>query len=227
MTKVVFHRAFDFANVDLAEFFGGTITPVSLTEIHVAQGKFSAVLTGSFVPGIPPTGTLNTVEASYKNLPLFTASNMNVPLGDVIANADDGDALLDLFFGGADTFKGSKGGDVLYSHDGNDVLAGGKGIDALVGGLGADTMAGGADEDTFVYLAATDSTKKVADLITDLNDVDDFINLQALGLESPDQITAVYNESKDRTAFTVDVNGEATMVIVAEGDHSHFDNFII
>jgi Ca2+-binding RTX toxin-like protein len=223
----VFHRAFDFANVDLAEFFGGTVTPVSLTEIHVAQGKFSAVLSGSFVPGFPPSGTLNTVEASYKNLPLFTASNMNVPLGDVIANADDGDALLGLFFGGADTFKGSKGADVLYSHDGADVLSGGKGTDVVIGGAGADTMTGGADADTFVYLAANDSTKKVADLITDLNDAGDFINLQALTLESLDQITAVYNESKDRTAFTIDVNGEALMFITADGDHTGFDNFII
>ena len=32
MTKVVFHQAFDFANVDLAEFLGGTVIQVQYAQ---------------------------------------------------------------------------------------------------------------------------------------------------------------------------------------------------
>jgi Ca2+-binding RTX toxin-like protein len=229
MTKVVFHQAYDFENVDLAEFFGGSINLATATtsQFTISEGKFAAEVSGENFNPFTMTGTVHEVDVLYKNRPLFTASNMNVSLGDVVDNADNGPALLDLFFGGADNFKGSKGADVLASFTGNDLLSGGKGADALIGGAGADTMTGGADADVFVYAAASDSTKKIADLITDLNDAQDIINLTALNLESIDQISAVYNEAKDRTAFTIDVNGEATMFITANGDHTHFDHFII
>jgi Ca2+-binding RTX toxin-like protein len=229
MTKVVFHLPYDFSNVEMDEFLAGTVdlATATTTQFTISEGAFDAVLHGSGFNPINFAGTVNEVDVLYKNRPLFTASKMNVALSEVWDNREDGGALLDIFFGGADTFKGSKGADVLASHTGDDVLSGGKGADALIGGLGADTMFGGAHEDTFVYLTAADSTKKVADLIMDLNDADDFINLQALNLESLDQITAVYNESKDRTAFIIDVNGEASMFIAAEGDHTGFSHFII
>jgi Ca2+-binding RTX toxin-like protein len=149
---------------------------------------------------------------------------MNVSLSEVWDNREDGDALLDIFFGGADTFKGSKGADVLASHTGNDVLAGAKGTDVLIGGQGADTMAGGAHADTFVYTVATDSTKKVADLILDLNEAEDFINLQALNVQG--EVTSTYNATKGVTSFWIDVNndGFSEMVITAAGDHTGFEN---
>src|SRR4051812_11006147 len=86
MTKVVFHQAYDFENVDLAEFFGGSINLATATtsQFTISEGKFAAEVSGENFNPFTMTGTVHEVDVLYKNRPLFTASNMNVSLGDVV-----------------------------------------------------------------------------------------------------------------------------------------------
>ena len=105
---------------------------------------------------------------------IFDITGLNVAVATLNADRDDPAALNNDLFGGADIFKGSKYADVIVSIGGNDKIAGGRGADVLDGGAGADTMTGGAEADTFRYSALTDSSKKSADVITDLDNADTF-----------------------------------------------------
>ena len=93
MTKVVFHQGFDFANVDMAEFLGGSVdlATATPTQFTISEGNFDAVLHGAAFNPFTLTGTINEVDVLYKNRPLFTASNMNVSLGNVWDAREDGD----------------------------------------------------------------------------------------------------------------------------------------
>ena len=59
----------------------------------------------------------------------------------------DTDALLDMYFRGADQFFGFDGNDDLFARAGNDVMKGRGGDDTLDGGTGADTVMGGDGAD--------------------------------------------------------------------------------
>lgn len=223
MAKVVFHRAYNFADIDLTEFLSTNVTSFSNTQIVIVEGNYTATLGGAFVPGFPPSGTIQTVDVLFKGGPLFSATEVNVSLEQVYANLDNDPVLLDLFFGGADAFKGSRGGDHMAGWDGADGLNGAKGADFLTGGADADFLTGGAGVDTFIYELTTDSTKKVSDVILDL-EAGDFIDAQLLDAQG--DVTSAYNAKKDLTVFAVDVNGDGRgdLFVSAKGDHVGFED---
>jgi len=76
--------------------------------------------------------------------------------------------------------SGLDGNDTLTGMDGDDVLKGGNGVDILAGGLGRDTLIGGADSDTFDFNLATESTKKLPDVIKDFLRGEDHIDLSGI-----------------------------------------------
>jgi Ca2+-binding RTX toxin-like protein len=66
---------------------------------------------------------------------------------------------------------------VLNGNAQKNALVGGTGQDVLTGGGGSDTLTGGGGPDRFVYTAASDSTGKNYDTITDFNGIADVIDL--------------------------------------------------
>ncbi len=78
-----------------------------------------------------------------------------------------------------DKLYGSSYGDILAGGAGNDTLSGGSGNDTLYGGTGVDRLTGGSGDDTFV-LDAKDLELDIADVITDYDGNDDFVDLSAL-----------------------------------------------
>jgi Ca2+-binding RTX toxin-like protein len=88
---------------------------------------------------LPPDGTLIVNAAS-----LVTKQHVNV----------DGRGIHD-------------GNLILFGGSGSDTLRGGDGDDLLMGGFRPDSLNGGPGADTFRYVAATDSTYNLLDLIGD------------------------------------------------------------
>ena len=95
----------------------------------------------------------------------------------------------------------------------------------MIGGEGADTLSGGVGDDWVVYAHAWESTKKSADLITDLGSDDNF-DLTEMDLTSI-QVTKAYSAKKDLTAFSLDFDGDhrADMVITASGNQMDYGTF--
>ncbi|WP_354635335.1 calcium-binding protein [Planktothricoides raciborskii] len=98
----------------------------------------------------------------------------------------DGD---DKIWGGQgnDYIEGSAGNDLMFGESGSDHLLGGDGSDRLLGhkdndylsgDLGADTLTGGQGRDVFAISLGMDGlTLEAADVITDFNVQEDFIDL--------------------------------------------------
>ena len=230
MTKVVFKQAFDISNIDLTQFVGGQVDSFSSTEVQLSTEFYSATVFGTgmgynFLTG-NYTGTVQGVEAAYQGDLLFSAKKINVALDVLLDHKDDPQALLNDFFGGSDSFTGSKGNDVLSRFGGKDTIVAGKGSDVLIGGADRDILTGGIESDSFLYLAASDSTKAAPDLITDLGNTDN-INLSLLDVLG--DVTSSYNAGSDVTSFKIDVDGDgnAEMLIQATGNHTDFNNFLI
>ena len=86
---------------------------------------------------------------------------------DILSGGGGADTLIGN--GGNDTLNGGNGSDALNGGDGNDTLNGGAGNDVLTGGAGQDIMTGGSGADHFRFLAASDSTVALPDIITDFS----------------------------------------------------------
>ncbi|WP_104663621.1 VCBS domain-containing protein [Ensifer adhaerens] len=112
-------------------------------------------------------------EIDYRDMEGVIGSDFN----DKLYGSSYGDILA----GGAgnDTLSGNGGNDTLYGDAGNDTLSGGSGNDTLYGGTGVDRLTGGSGDDTFV-LDAKDLELDIADVITDYDGNDDFVDLSAL-----------------------------------------------
>lgn len=83
---------------------------------------------------------------------------------------------------GADDLYGGSGHDDLYGGSARDYLSGGTGDDLLSGGAGRDTLAGGAGEDVFFFKKGDSGlTTTTADVITDWNRSDDWIDMAVKG----------------------------------------------
>ncbi len=106
--------------------------------------------------------------------------------------------------GGDDTLKGGKGKDKLIGGDGDDTLDGGAGADTLQGGRGRDVLTGGTQADRFVYLAPSESSDAVSDVITDFLAGQDAIVLSAIdavrGTAADDEFTFIGNNAFSNTA---------------------------
>ena len=109
----------------------------------------------------------------------------------------NGDAGDDILRGGdgADLLNGDDGNDQLYGGMGRNRLDGGAGDDVLIGGAqgdildggtGDDVLTGGGGRDVFVFTHAAER-----DVITDFDNGDDRIDLQAFGLDAGDIQLAV------------------------------------
>ncbi|MEW9838710.1 calcium-binding protein, partial [Mesorhizobium marinum] len=109
-----------------------------------------------------------------------TVTPFNDIFGDEFVNALDGTAASDRIYGldDNDQLLGNGGNDKLFGGDGDDQLFGGDGDDLLVGGEGVDQLTGGDGSDEFVFLAATDGSLEV-DQILDYQS-EDRINLDEL-----------------------------------------------
>ena len=226
MTTVVFNRAFNLETIDFADFLDGNVDffGSSSTMIHVFDGKYDAYIGGENFDPFSLTGTIHSVRAQVNDHDLFTATDLNVDLGEAWAARNDDAALKEIFFGGNDSFIGSRLGDTIAGFDGADRIKGGKGDDHLTGGAGGDVMSGGLGADTFVYTDAGDSVKGAVDRIFDLNDAEDSIDLTALNVNKAPKVT--YNEITDVTTFGVYIAGDGhagvDMIITARGDHTDF-----
>lgn len=105
----------------------------------------------------------------------------------------------DIIYSGAgnDSVEGNEGSDTIYGGAGDDFLSGdggqsfgyavmddtiygGAGNDTIDGAEGADTMTGGAGRDTFLFNGVMDSRASDADVITDFEITQDWIDLHDL-----------------------------------------------
>ena len=158
-----------------------------------AAGLKTLKITGAFLDdngsGFTFTGgsnkTLATIDASGVTAGTVTlnaagASQDLTITGPNSAAVITGGAGNDNITGGAgnDTINGGDGNDVINAGAGNDsiiggagkdTINGGDGDDVITGGSGADVLTGGAGADKFVFTAATESTKKYLDTITDFS----------------------------------------------------------
>ncbi|MGV3573126.1 MAG: calcium-binding protein [Ramlibacter sp.] len=93
-----------------------------------------------------------------------------------------GDYVENLLLTGSSAINGSgnKLANVVTGNTGKNVLKGEAGDDTIDGGAGADTLSGGSGADRFVYDAASDSTLKALDRITDFTRGSDRIDLSHL-----------------------------------------------
>ena len=96
---------------------------------------------------------------------------------------------------GADRFNGGSEANTLRGNGGNDILTGGGGADTLTGGSGADV---------FRYLAASDSTAAVQDIITDFEVGLDRIDLTAL---NPTSVSVARLAGGGSVVFAETANG--------------------
>lgn len=146
--------------------------------------------------------------------------------------------------GGDDTLSGGQGQDVLQAGVGNDVVIGGGGDDTVIGGRGEDALRGGQGSDLFRFddldsvMGATD---RIADLqaldVIDLSRIDADINAggdQAFvfvagfsGTAGEATLTYQAGDNVTRLAFDTNGDGVADIAIVAAGDRSAFDNFVL
>jgi Ca2+-binding RTX toxin-like protein len=231
MSKLVFSSSFDFSTIDLSQFTDGSIDSISSSEIDLSDGDYSARVLGENFD-FAGNGTVHEIIGSFQSHQVFDLSGLNITLAELNADRDDGQALIDDFFGGKDSIKGSNDkvhGDGLYGFGGNDVINGGKGGDTISGGAGRDAMTGGQGDDTFLFSSASDSSLKAAkaDLITDLEDKFDHIDLTAFHIKAK-AVVASYDSVHDLTTFAVDTNGDhkADFLITASGDHHAFHGFV-
>jgi Ca2+-binding RTX toxin-like protein len=125
----------------------------------------------------------------------------------------------------------------------DDHLTGNGGANSFEGTIGADTMTGGGGADTFVFGAYVETGPSAPDHITDLagEDVIDLHFMDAdINTAGDDAFTlvssfthhagqAVLSFSGGDTRLELDVTGDgkADAVIVLDGDHRGYDNFVL
>lgn len=144
---------------------------------------------------------------------------------------------------------GRAGDDLLYGGDlGDTLVGGGTGFnqeDYFSGGGGGDTIIGGGRYDQFAYAGLSDSTPDAPDRISGFQDTN-YVRLDAIDADTTkngDQaftlthqlshhagtLAVFYDAGTNLTSFAGDVDGDAKadFLILVEGDHSHFEQFIL
>lgn len=168
MSKIVFSRVFDLANISLGDFGAATITATA-TSVTYTLGTKRIVLNGSFTlaGSAPQSGTAQSL--TYFDSTLGTAAVFNVTgLGlayssfQLAVGNDDLSAVFGVGndwvvgSGGNDKLRGYAGSDLLQGMSGNDILYGSYGDDTLDGGAGVDTMQGGSGNDVYIVNVTAD-----------------------------------------------------------------------
>ncbi len=179
---------------DLSGIIGFSTTPTTIT-IDYGGGEFDVFLgTGIRDNGFAITGgTVTGVEYYFANQLVARATGFApVPATQlqVLYEANDGQAVQELIFSGADSFTGSVaserigalggddtmagggGDDTLLGDAGNDVIDGEAGNDSLLGGPGDDRLIGGEGLDSFDGGPGADSLVFAGSALIDPNDID-------------------------------------------------------
>lgn len=156
-----------------------------------------------------------------------------------------GDACTLIGGAGADKLTGGGGTDTLIGGGGGDQISGGDGGDKLVGGFGADVLKGQGGPDRFFYQDAQDSTAAAPDRIVDLTAADQIYlkPVDANDKKAGDQafhlvdafthhrgeLMLSYDSAGGKTTLAGDIDGDshADFVVLIDGDHAGFDNFVL
>lgn len=162
--------------------------------------------------------------------------------GDFIIDAYNVEILAFTGGEGADAATGGNSGERLFGGARSDTLSGGGGLDTLIGGTGGDVLTGGGAPDTFVFSAIGETTNANPDLITDLANADliDLSGIDADAFAAGDQAfvfvraftgapgQAVLSYRQGVTTLSMDVTGDgaADGVILIDGRHEDFTNFL-
>lgn len=134
------------------------------------------------------------------------------------------------------------GADYLSGASGSDTLGGGDGDDTLVGGRGRDDYLGGLGIDVFVFSDEL-SRRTIRDTILGLQGADriDLSGIDADTAQAGDQAFAlvtkfsgaagearlVGSQGDTRLELDVDGSGEPAWVILIDGQHVSFTNFVL
>ena len=230
MARVVYHTAVDFSGINISIWLNAAVVSLTPTEVILESEEYSTTVSGTglgFKPGKGYTGVVTDFTTFQSGDARFTVSELDVSLARVMANSSDPAELLKLLFNGKDQLIGSQFNDALMGFGGKDAIDGGDGADILIGGAGRDNLTGGDGADQFVYLDRTDSTRKAADLIADL-DMADAIVLSQISSGVVGTVTSSYDAVGDSTSFQIDLDndGKIDMLIQAMGQRTDFTNFI-
>ncbi len=176
--------------------------------------------TGFGTTGWQPTLRLSAMEASAADfaaaidtdttvddrafLAGILAGNDTISLSNLADKMDSGagnDSMLGNL--GNDTLGGGAGNDTIDGGLGNDLVVGGSDNDTVIGGRGNDTVGGGAGNDVVRGGSAADLVSGGAgvdifdykrgdglDIITDYNDLEDFIRIDVVDTANPGWVKA-------------------------------------
>jgi Ca2+-binding RTX toxin-like protein len=200
---------------------------------------------GDLLTNVTANPTAGTMAGGYTGLASDGAANSvnytGVERFNITTGAGDDQVRTG---GGNDTLSGGQGQDVLQAGVGTDVVIGGGGDDTIVGGNNADMLTGGQGNDTFRFddlHSIMGSTDRITDLqaldAIDLSAIDADVNAggdQAFVFVdsfsgTAGEATITYQANRDLTRMTFDTDGDGTadIAIVAVGDVSAFDNFVL
>jgi hypothetical protein len=156
-------------------------------------------------------GTLTGVELVQDGSSAWTATGMEVPLGD-----DEGEfGIIDLFgifefgFSGPDILSGSNFDDRLRGYEGNDTITGSQGDDILEGVGGQDTAIFSGSQDSYT-LTLTPSSMTLEDRRPDGNGTDLISDIEFLdfGTETFDFIDPNVGLDVSQFTGTTDLSAE-------------------
>ena len=197
--------------------------------------------------GWPTVGTIEkiTISINATDVATFTGLSIGMALWRSLSETRDTAGFSQALLGANDTLVGAGDAQVLFGHAGDDVINGRDGDDLINGGAGKDIMRGGEGKDRFAFSAAADSTLLRPDLINDLHD-NDKIDLKAIDADrstfgnqafvlvgafsgAAGELTVSYDAGGDVTFIRGDTDGdgEANLVILADGSHAAYDNFVL
>ncbi|CAD5944791.1 calcium-binding protein [Planktothrix agardhii] len=182
-TKTGFSSILFFKSVRLVSYL--YLSKLSLKMTEIIGNDFPQSLFGTEnSDNIFGSGGNDTIDGLGGNDLLFGNIGLDQINGnqgdDTISGGKDDDLILggignDFLRGDLDrdTIRGEDGNDFLFGGRGDDELFGDSGSDTLSGDRGIDTLTGGSGGDVFVLVQNGEGP----DIITDYNDVDDFMQL--------------------------------------------------
>jgi Ca2+-binding RTX toxin-like protein len=234
------------AGDDTLDFFAGQNTTTLLLTADRISNIETFLLDGGRLAlgdGLAEAGNRLSINASDAHQYVVIDASLEDHDGYTLTGGDFEDTLIGG--GDDDVIFGGKGSNTLFGGAGSDQITGGAAHDKLVGGAGADVLTGDGGPDNFVFLAAADSTADAPDEIVDLFNVD-FIELKAIDANDKKagnqafhlvddftghrgELMLSYDRDSGRTTIAGDIDGdgEADLVILADGKHADFTHFIL
>jgi Ca2+-binding RTX toxin-like protein len=173
-------------------------------------------------PVIPAASVYQPMSSDIEAMAAIRGTNGN----DEIDGSFGNDKIQGL--GGNDEIDGERGNDKLFGDDGNDELDGDIGNDKLVGGKGNDELDGGAGNDKLIGGGGSDlfifDDRDGDDVIKDFSGKD-FIEIDANGVRSFDDLTIRNNKDGDAVVTWGDPDASITLIDVAKSKLGASDFF--